>query len=236
MKIKKDFEITKNLIKFYKILELHGISDLTANHVSVLSHDKKSFYTNQHKHLFSQVNLKNLIKVDLNEKNKKVLKKVNRAGYQIHRFLHLSKAKPKAILHSHSINAVAISSIKNGFIEKLNQSSMRFYNKVKYVNYSAMVLDQKIGKEVSKVVDKNTKLIILKNHGNILLADSLEELQHLTFHFEKCCEIQLKVMNSGFSYNVVNNKIASKTMAQHTQFGPVGKMSWNALSKKIKLK
>ena len=113
---------------------------------------------------------------------------------------------------------------------------MRFYNKVKYVNYSAMVLDQKIGKEVSKVVDKNTKLIILKNHGNILLADSLEELQHLTFHFEKCCEIQLKVMNSGFSYNVVNNKIASKTMAQHTQFGPVGKMSWNALSKKIKLK
>ena len=47
-----------------------------------------------------------------------------------------------------------------------------------------MVLDEKIGKEVSKVVDKNTKLIILRNHGNIIIADSLEELQHLTFHFE----------------------------------------------------
>ena len=111
---------------------------------------------------------------------------------------------------------------------------MRFFRKVKYVDYSAMVLDEKIGKEVSKVVDKNTKLIILRNHGNIIIADSLEELQHLTFHFEKCCEIQLKVMNSGYDFNTVKNEIALKTSTQHSQFGPVGKMSWEALIKEIK--
>jgi len=236
MKIKKDLNIKKKLISFYKILALNGISDLTANHVSVLSSDNKSFYTNQHKYLFSQINEKNLIKVNLYESKKEILKKVNKAGYQIHRFLHMSKAKPKAILHSHSINAVAISSLKKGFIEKLNQSSMRFFRKVKYVDYSAMVLDEKIGKEVSKVVDMNTKLIILRNHGNIIIADSLEELQHLTFHFEKCCEIQLKVMNSGYNFNTVKNEIALKTSTQHSQFGPVGKMSWDALIKEIKKK
>jgi len=232
--MKKDKEIKKKLINFFNILERHGISDLTANHVSVLSFDKKSFYTNQHKHLFSQVNNKNLIKINFFEKKKNLLKKVNKAGYQIHRFLHMSKAKPHAILHSHSINAVAISSIRQGFIEKLNQSSMRFYKKVKYVNYSAMVLDEKIGQEVAKVVDKDTRLIILKSHGNIILAKSIEELQHLTFHFEKCCEIQLKVMNSGLKFNLVSDNIASKTAHQHTQFGPVGKMSWDALVKRLK--
>tara|TARA_B100000902_G_scaffold366545_1_gene388398 strand:+ start:731 stop:1441 length:711 start_codon:yes stop_codon:yes gene_type:complete len=236
MKVRKNINIKRKLINFYKILAVNGISDLTANHVSVLSNDGKSFYTNQHKYLFSQINEKNLIQVNLNENRKEILKKVNKAGYQIHRFLHMSKAKPKAILHSHSINAVAISTLKKGFIEKLNQSSMRFFKKVKYVNYSAMVLDEKIGKEVAKVVDKKTKLIVLKNHGNIIIADSLEELQHLTFHFEKCCEIQLKVMNSGYDYNLVKNKIALKTSSQHSQFGPVGKMSWNALIKEIKKK
>ena len=180
MNNKKDKTIKKKLINFFKILELHGISDLTANHASVLSSDKKSFYTNQHKHLFSQVKNNNLIKINFFEKNKNLLKKVNKAGYQIHRFLHLSKAKPEAILHTHSINAVAISSLKQGFIEKLNQSSMRFYKKIKYVNYSAMVLDEKIGKELAKIVDTNTRLIILKNHGNIILAKTIEELQHLS--------------------------------------------------------
>ena len=82
MKIKKDLNIKKKLISFYKILALNGISDLTANHVSVLSSDNKSFYTNQHKYLFSQINEKNLIKVNLYESKKEILKKVNKAGYQ----------------------------------------------------------------------------------------------------------------------------------------------------------
>jgi ribulose-5-phosphate 4-epimerase/fuculose-1-phosphate aldolase len=229
---KIDKKNIKKLSIFFKILDLHKISDLTANHVSILASDHKSFFTNQHKHLFSQVNSKNLIKVNFYEKNKKKLEKVNIAGYQLHRFLHMSKAKPFAILHSHSVNAVAISCLKDGFIEKLNQSSMRFFKKITYVEYDAMAISEKIGKKVADKVDEGTRLIILKNHGNIILAKSLEELQHLTFHFEKCCEIQLKIINS--KSNLVIDKIAAKTAKQHTQFGPVGKMSWEASIKKIK--
>lgn len=231
---KIDKKNIKKLSAFFKILDLHKISDLTANHVSILSSNHKSFFTNQHKYLFSQVNPKNLIKVNFFEKDKKKLEKVNIAGYQLHRFLHMSQAKPFAILHSHSVNAVAISCLKDGFIEKLNQSSMRFFKKIKYIDYDSMAISEKIAKKVADKVDNNTRLIILKNHGNIILAKSLEELQHLTFHFEKCCEIQLKIINSKSCPNLVSDKIAAKTAKQHTQFGPVGKMSWEASIKKIK--
>ena len=231
---KTDKKNVKKISDFFKILDLHKISDLTANHVSILASNHKSFFTNQHKYLFSQVNHKNLINVDFYEKEKKKLEKVNIAGYQLHRFLHMSKAKPFAILHSHSVNAVAISCLKVGFIEKLNQSSMRFFKKIKYIKYDSMAISEKIGKQVADKVDEDTRLIILKNHGNIILAKSIEELQHLTFHFEKCCEIQLKIMNSKSNFNVVADKIAKKTAKQHTQFGPVGKMSWKASIKKIK--
>jgi len=231
---KIDKKNIKKISDFFKILDLHKISDLTANHVSILASNHKSFFTNQHKYLFSQVNPKNLINVDFNEKDKNKLEKVNIAGYQLHRFLHTSKAKPFAILHSHSVNAVAISCLKDGFIEKLNQSSMRFFKKVKYIKYDSMAITEKIGKQVADKVDEDTRLIILNNHGNIILAKSIEELQHLTFHFEKCCEIQLKIMNSKLNFNIVADKIAAKTANQHTQFGSVGKMSWKASIKKIK--
>ena len=230
---KIDKKNVKKISDFFKVLDLHKISDLTANHVSILASNQKSFFTNQHKHLFSQVSPKNLINVNFYEKDKKILKQVNIAGYQLHRFLHMSKAKPFAILHSHSVNAVAISCLKEGFIEKLNQSSMRFFKKVKYIKYGSMAVTEKIGKQVADKVGEETRLIILKNHGNIILAKSIEELQHLTFHFEKCCEIQLKIMNSKFNFNLVSDSIAAKTAKQHTQFGPVGKMSWKASIKKI---
>lgn len=170
--------------------------------------------------------------VKINEQFSSKYNKINKAGFFIHRHLHQSISKPEAILHTHSINAVAIASLHQGFNEKLNQSSMRFYRRVKYFDYSGMVIDEKEGKSLASIVNKDTKLIILKNHGIIILANSIEELFHLTFHFEKCCEIQLRLAN--LKINNVNNKVASLTCKQHEQFGRVGKMSWGASIKNLK--
>ena len=99
--------------------------------------DNKSFYTNKHQNLFEEIKPKKLIKVNLFEKNQRVIKKVNLAGYYIHRNLHLSKYAPKVILHTHSKNAVAISCLE--FFDKSNQSSLRFYKSVEYVDYNARI-------------------------------------------------------------------------------------------------
>ena len=218
----------KKLANFYKILAYHNIGDLTANHASILSDDKKSFYTNQHVHLFEEITTKNLIKVNLFETKKNILQKVNIAGYYIHRNIHLSKYEPEAILHTHSENAVAISSLKTGFLTKLNQSSMRFYKAVEYVDYNAMAINQEEGKKIANKLKSNTRLIILRNHGVIILGKTIEELFHLTFHFEKCASIQLKLNYQKNNIKLVSNKIAKITSKMHRGFGPVGELSWNA--------
>ena len=218
----------KKLANFYKILAHHNIGDLTANHASILSDDKKSFYTNQHAHLFEEITTKNLIKVNLFETKKNILQKVNIAGYYIHRNIHLSKYEPETILHTHSENAVAISSLKTGFLTKLNQSSMRFYKAVEYVDYNAMAINQEEGKKIANKLKSNTRLIILRNHGVIILGKTIEELFHLTFHFEKCASIQLKLNYQKNNIKLVSNKIAKITSKMHRGFGPVGELSWNA--------
>lgn len=232
MRQSTDIQKKKNLINFFKILYQNNISDLTANHASILSKKKNSFFINRHELLFSQVNIDNLQEVKINEKFSSKYNKINKAGFFIHQYLHQSISKPEAILHTHSINAVAIASLQQGFNEKLNQSSMRFYKRVKYFDYSGMVMDEKEGNCLASIVNIDTKLIILKNHGIIILANSIEELFHLTFHFEKCCEIQLRLAN--LKINNVNNKVASLTCKQHEQFGRVGEMSWGASIKNLK--
>jgi ribulose-5-phosphate 4-epimerase/fuculose-1-phosphate aldolase len=233
--INLDNKRKKNLVLLFNVLNHFNISDLTANHASVMSSDKKSFYINQHKFLFSEISSKNLIKIETIKPDNNKLIKINRAGYYIHKYLHLSKAKPDYILHTHSENAVAISCLKNGFNTKLNQSSMRFYNAVKYFDYNGMVVDDKEGKKLARLVNSKTRLIILKNHGIIMMASTVEELFHLTFHFEKCASIQLKIINSGEKIVNVNNSVAQKTYNDHNSFGPVGNMSWNAILRTLNL-
>ena len=234
MKI-KNHRPQKNLENFFKVISKFDWSDLTANHASILSSDNKSFYINKHKYLFSEIKEKNLIKVDINDEYHKKYKDVNKAGFYIHKYLHNSKAKPGAILHTHSKNGVAISCLKDGFNEKLNQSSMRFYKRIEYIDYEGMVINAKIAKKMSSKVNIKTKVLILKNHGVIILGNDIEELFHLTYHFEKCAEIQLKVSHLK-NLNHVKNKFASKTCSQHEGFGKVGHMSWNASLRMIKKK
>ena len=105
----------------------------------------KKVYTNQHAHLFEEIKPNKLIKVNLFELRKNILKKVNIAGYYIHRN-YLSKYEPKAILHTHSENVVVI--LFKRCLTKLNQSSMRFYNAVEYVDYNAMAINQDEGKKL----------------------------------------------------------------------------------------
>jgi|TARA_B100001964_G_C14071137_1_gene525943 ribulose-5-phosphate 4-epimerase/fuculose-1-phosphate aldolase len=217
----------KKLSIFFKILAHHRIGDLTACHASILSNDKKSFFTNCHGHLFEEIRPKDLIKVKFNENRKKIFNKVNIAGYYIHRNIHLlKKVKIGAILHTHSENGIAISCLKRGFITNLNQSSMRFHGAVKYIGHGGMAINQEIGKLIAGLIDKNTRLIILRNHGVIILGETIEELHHLTFHFEKCASVQLKLMNKVKDLTLVNNNISKITAKQHKGFGPRGKLMW----------
>ena len=231
-----DLVLKKKLANFYKILSYHKIGDLTANHASILSKDKKNFYTNQHAHLFEEITTKNLIKVNLFETKKDILKKINIAGYYIHRNIHLSKYEPEAILHTHSENAVAISSLKDGFLTKLNQSSMRFYKAVEYIDYNAMAINQEEGKKIANKLKSSTRVIILRNHGVIILGKTIEELFHLTFHFEKCASIQLKLNYQKGNIKLVSDKIANITSKMHKGFSPVGGLSWKASLRVLKNK
>ncbi len=230
-----DKQRKKNLVLLFKVLDYFNISDLTANHASVMSKDDKSFYINQHKNLFSEISNKNLVKIEIRNPNKVRLNKVNKAGYYIHKHLHRSKFKPMYVLHTHSENAVAISCLKNGLNTKLNQSSMRFFNAVETFKYNGMVIDDKEGKKLSNLLKKSTRLIILENHGIIIIAPTIEELFHLTFHFEKCASIQLKVENSKHEMIKVKDSVAIETFKSHNSFGPVGKMSWKAILRVLNL-
>ena len=105
---------------------------------------------------------------------------------------------------------------------------MRFYKAVEYVDYNAMAINQEEGKKIANKLKSSTRVIILRNHGVIILGKTIEELFHLTFHFEKCASIQLKLNYQKGNIKLVSDKIANITAKMHKGFGPVGRLSWKA--------
>ena len=59
---------------------------------------------------------------------------------------------------------------------------------------------------------------------------------HLTFHFEKCASIQLKLNEQKRNIKLVSDKLANITSKMHKGFGPVGGLSWKASLRVLKNK
>ena len=76
------------------VLNKMGIGDLTANHASILSQNKKGYYINKHKYLFSQVNQNNLVFVSLKD---------NYSTKYIHKYLIIFHLLLKQ-LHNYLLN------------------------------------------------------------------------------------------------------------------------------------
>ena len=74
----------------------------------------------------------------------------------------------------------------------------------------------------------------MRNHGIIILGKTIEELFHLTFHFEKCASIQLRLSDQRDNIKLVSDRIANITSKMHRGFGPVGGMSWSASIRVLK--
>ena len=85
--------------------------------------------------------------------------------------------------------------------------------------------------ETQKLKNIKTYVLVAGMHNLNFFGNTIEELFHLTFHFEKCCSIQLAIPSKN-KINLVSDKIAEKTCNQHEGFGLVGSMSW-AASKKL---
>ena len=111
---------------------------------------------------------------------------------------------------------------------------MRFFKKIKYFKFNGMIIDENEGLKLKNLVNKVTRIIILKNHGIIIMGNTIDELFHLTFHFEKCANIQLKIGDRR-DLSKVSDKIAEQTSKQHESFGKIGQMSWQAAKKSFGL-
>ena len=99
-------------------------------------------------------------------------KQYNKTGYIIHGEVYKQRSDIKTIIHVHTPEITAISSIKDGLMP-LSQWSYHFYKKIAYHEYNSLLLDAKNQgiKLVSDLGDKN--VMIMRNYGAITCGKTI---------------------------------------------------------------
>merc|ERR1719208_599640 len=187
------------LAAVYRLIELHGWTQGIYNHVTArVSQDTEHFLLNPFGMLYNEVTASSLVKVNMQGETVEEGTTnfgVNQAGFMLHSAIHQARPDIKCIIHLHTPNIVAISTMKCGLLPLSQEACL--VGDVSYHNYNGIVIDPDERESLAKDLGPNNKVMFLRNHGVVCCGKSIEEAWLNTWHTVLAVETQLKMMPFG---------------------------------------
>lgn len=212
-------DIRRDLAAAYRLIALEGMDDSIYTHISARLPDgpggEKRFLLNPYGLRFDEVTAGNLVTVD--ETGAVVDDPygagVNSAGFTIHSAVHMARHDAVCVLHTHTVAGVAVSSIEEGVLP-LNQWSAQFFNRIAFHDYEGIALD--LDERQRIVADLGDKYVmLLRNHGTLLLGRSVAEAIKLALNLERSCKAQVAALGMGLTPVVLSDEVAEHTAQQY---------------------
>jgi ribulose-5-phosphate 4-epimerase/fuculose-1-phosphate aldolase len=224
-----------NLAAAYRLVALYGWDDLIFTHISArLPGPEHHFLINPYGMMFDEITASSLVKIDL--QGQKVLASdypVNPAGFTIHSAIHAAREDALCVMHTHSLNGVAVSAQKEGLLPISQQSSI-VMSALSYHDYEGIALrDDEKPRLVQDLGDN--MFFMLRNHGLLTVGTSVADAFLAMYLFESACMIQVRAQSGGGTLIHVQEKVQAenKMMAQAVLRGMGGALAWPGLLRKL---
>lgn len=232
---KEEWQQRVDLAACYRLVALFGWDDLIFTHISArVPGPEHHFLINPYGMLFEEITASSLVKVDLD--GNKVLDSeydINPAGFTIHSAIHAAREDAKCVLHTHSVNGVAVSAQKDGFLP-VSQQSILVLSSLAYHDYEGIALreDEK-PRLVADLGDK--QFLMLRNHGLLTVSENIADAFLYMYLFEAACMIQVRAQSGGGELIPIAPQIieTAQAQAQAVTRNAGGALAWPALLRRL---
>ncbi|MHC8288072.1 aldolase [Pseudomonas sp. XS1P51] len=192
-----------------------GMAEGICNHFScVLPGHPQLFLVNPFGLSFSEITASSLLICDFQGRVLAGDGKPEATAFFIHAQLHRLNPRAVAAFHTHMPNATALCMLEGEPFIWAGQTALKFYDRlVVDEHYNGLALDYAEGERISRAAG-DADIVMLKNHGPLVLGPSIAEAWDDLYYLERAAEVQLKAMAGGRSLKPVANEVASATCRQ----------------------
>jgi ribulose-5-phosphate 4-epimerase/fuculose-1-phosphate aldolase len=230
-----EWQTRVDLAACYRLIALHGWSDLVFTHITAkVPGTDHHFLINPYGMLFEEITASSLVKIDA-QGNKLDIENpypVNPAGFTIHSAIHAARDDAKCVLHTHTVNGIAIAAQKGGVLP-ISQQSIFVLSSLAYHDYEGVALND--DEKPRLVRDLGTKtFLMLRNHGLLTVGESIADAFLFMYLFETTCAIQARAQSGGELTPIPAAIIAgAQAQAKVVTKGLGGHLAWPAQLRKL---
>jgi ribulose-5-phosphate 4-epimerase/fuculose-1-phosphate aldolase len=233
-KVKDDeWQLRCDLAACYRMAAGYGWDDLIFTHFSVrIPGSDHHFLINPFGLFFEEITASSLLKVDLGGNLMMPSDYLfNPAGFVIHGAIHEGREDALCILHTHTIEGMAVASQKEGLLP-LTQTALSVGSDISYHDYEGIVLDQEERARLLPNVGTSNN-IIFRNHGLMTLGRTIGEAFMRLFFLQKACEAQVMAQAGGGDLIIPPENVIKRVDQQvngNCEF--MSKLTWDAVLRK----
>ncbi|ATI81766.1 class II aldolase/adducin family protein [Sphingobium yanoikuyae] len=203
-----EWEARQQLAACYRIFDHFGWSELIYNHITLRVPDEENaFLINPFGLLYSEVTASNLVKIDIDGH---VLDgspyPVNRAGFTQHSVFHRHLADAHCIIHTHTTAGMAVSATQEG-LRPINFYAAAFAGRIAYHEFEGVTIRPEEGERLIANLGAR-RIMMLRNHGTLVMAKSLPEAFLMQWMLQRACEIQVAACAAGTPVEIPADVIA----------------------------
>ena len=115
-------------------------------------------------------------------------------------------------MHVHSIHATVLACLADSNLPPIDQNTATFYNR--YViddGFGGLAFEEEGMRCANMLADPKKKVMIMGNHGVMVLGDTVADTFNRLYYFERAAETYIRALQTGQKLRVLSDEIAEKT-------------------------
>jgi ribulose-5-phosphate 4-epimerase/fuculose-1-phosphate aldolase len=191
-----EWQTRVDLAAAYRLVAYFRWDDLVFTHITARIPGTSHYLINPYGLMFDEITASSLVKIDIDGN---VLQDtpfpINPAGYTIHSAVHAARHDVQCVMHTHTLNGVAVSAQKAGVLP-ISQQSIFILASLGYHDYEGVALrDDEKPRLVANLGDKT--FFMLRNHGLLTVGKTIADAFQAMYLFEATCAIQIRAQAGG---------------------------------------
>jgi ribulose-5-phosphate 4-epimerase/fuculose-1-phosphate aldolase len=234
-----EWQTRVDLAAAYRLVAMFRWDDLVFTHITAKIPGTEHYLINPYGLMFDEITASSLVKIDIEGK---VLQEtpfpINPAGFVIHSAVHSARHDIQCVMHTHTLNGVAVAAQKRGVLP-ISQFSIGILSSLAYHDYEGIALrDEEKPRLVADLGDKT--FLMLRNHGLLTVGTTVAEAFASMYFFEATCAVQLRAQAAGtladgdlieVSPEIVRG--AAEQVRIATRGGGAGALVWPGLLRRL---
>jgi ribulose-5-phosphate 4-epimerase/fuculose-1-phosphate aldolase len=192
----EEWQTRVDLAAAYRLVASFHWDDLVFTHITARIPGTSHYLINPYGLMFDEITASSLVKIDIEGQ---VLQEtpfpINPAGFTIHSAVHAARHDMACVMHTHTLNGVAVSAQKAGVLP-ISQQSIFVLASLAYHDYEGVALRDEEKPRLVADLGRKTYLM-LRNHGLLTVGPTIADAFQAMYIFEATCAIQIRAQAGG---------------------------------------